>query len=424
MKKPTAFTGSWLNYKTAVEPPRLGVLMPPTFAPLLRKDYPEIEQVVRFQPQEYLVSYGATQFYEDRFFWVDAGVFEVFTWPLVQGDPLTALKDPYSVVLTESTAKKYFGVQNPLGEVITLGDSTAFTVTGVVQDPPQNAHFRFDMLGAFSTVEQLNPKLMEEWFAFSYFTYVLVSAQADPAALSAQIETLSANYIGDWERDFRFTMRLSLQPLTDIHLYSNFEREIEPNGNLAYVYIFSAIAFFMLLIACVNFMNLATARSIRRAKEVGIRKVLGAHRRLLFKQFLGESILLSVIALLLAVALVELFLPTFNALSGKPAGGWLPEQCRFLVGPRGHRPVCRGARRKLSSGYPFRFSSSTCAEGAVCREGRETRPLTRGPGRVSVHRLHRPAGGDGYGLQPDDTHATKSTGVRPRADGGRASSRQ
>lgn len=321
-----------LNYKTAIEEPKLGVQLPPTFAPALQNDYAEIEQVVRFQPKDYLVKYQDQQFYDDRFFWADEGAFIVFSWPLIAGDPLTALKEPYSLVLTESIAKKYFGEQDPIGQTIEIEKTLNFKVTAIAQDLPENSHFKFDMLGSFSTLDQLNPKLAEEWFAFNFFTYVLISDHADVIELEKQIKSHSANYIGDWEKQWNFSMKISLQPITDIHLHSNFDKEIETNGNINYIYIFSAIALFILLIACVNFMNLATARSTRRAKEVGMRKVMGAHRGLLINQFLIESSLLSLFSLVLALLLVNLLLPYFNLISGKNLTISFWENKQLLIG--------------------------------------------------------------------------------------------
>ena len=158
-----------LNYKTAIEEPKLGVLIPPTFTPSLKNDYADVEQVVRFLPRNYLVNYKDQQFHGDRFFWADDGALQIFTWPLITGDPKTALKDPYSLILTETTAKKYFGDEDPIGQTIVIENTFDFKVTGIVTDTPENSHFKFDMLGSFSTLMKLQPKLEEEWFGFNYY---------------------------------------------------------------------------------------------------------------------------------------------------------------------------------------------------------------------------------------------------------------
>ncbi len=281
----------------------------------LLKDFPEIEKAVRFhQPmtEDLMVGYGNRRFYEKRFFYADGEVFQAFTFPLLQGDPLTALRDPFSVVLTESMAKKYFGEENPLGKTIRLEDQHDYQITGVMQDVPANAHLHFDFLGSFSTLEStLGQQLLQDWMFNPFMTYVLLAENTTRAQVEEKfpqfMDAYTAQFLGP---DLR--LRPWLQPITEIHLYPQ-GNEIETGSNISFIYIFSAIAMMVLLIACFNFMNLSTARATTRAKEIALRKVIGAERRQLVQQFLGESLMLSVIALVFALLLIELFLPRFNS---------------------------------------------------------------------------------------------------------------
>jgi len=291
-------------------------ITPWRLAPLLQSAFPQIEKTVRITRQERLVRYGELQFKEPRFFLADSTFFEVFTFPLVQGDAEAALRDPFSVVLTEATARKYFGDASPLGQVITLDGQHDFTVTGVAADVPENSHFHFDFLGALHSTEALYDAASSRFTSWGYvwlYTYVLLEEGTTPAPLRDQIPAFIDQHIPLGSDRFR----LPIQALTDIHLHSDYDGEIEPNGDIRHLYFFSLIALFIVVIACINFMNLATARSAWRAKEIGVRKVVGAHRGHLMKQFLGESVLFSLLALGLALALVVLTLPLFNALTGK-----------------------------------------------------------------------------------------------------------
>ena len=300
-------------------------------------DYPHlVESTVRFfnmQAPTLSLSYeapdGAKQtFNESRFFFVDSTVFDVFDFDLIRGNPETALIDPMSIVLTESMAEKYFGDVDPIGRTIQFEGSHDLRVTGVMADVPRNSHFRFDFLASFSSLRQIlpNTQILEGWYWNPAWTYILLREDVQPATLEAQFPDFVQKYFGQQIKDMTV---LYLQPLTDIHLHSRLDYEIESNSSIAYVYIFSVIAFFILLIACINFINLTTARSAKRAREVGMRKVLGAYRLQLVKQFLGESVLLSVVAVLVALPLVWLLLPVLNDVSGKSlaldltTAGWI-----------------------------------------------------------------------------------------------------
>jgi putative ABC transport system permease protein len=286
--------------------------------PALKKDFPEVLETVRLrkmgQNVKRYVGFKDKKFYESGFFFAEPTIFTVFNFPLIKGNPATALNEPNSIVLTEETAKKYFGNEDPIGEVIEAdpyndGELMLFRVTGVAKNVPHNSHFHFDFLASYSSLKEDT-----ETFSgfYQHFTYVLLTSS--PAAESLKGKLLDFLH-RHWREDPWYT--LSLQPLLDIHLHSRLKSEIEPNGSILYVYIFTAVALFVLLIACINFMNLTTARAVKRAREVGIRKVVGARKNQLVRQFLGESLLLSLFSTLAAVLIIYFVLPQFNRLAGK-----------------------------------------------------------------------------------------------------------
>ncbi len=301
-----------------------------TYAPLaprLLAEFPEIERVVRLFPYNATVALGAEKrFQENRFLFTDSTVFEVFSFDFLQGDPRTALREPNAVVVTAATAQKYFGDENPLGKILAV-EQHDFKITGVLKNVPHNSHFDFDFLANLNGVNAIMGTwvLQRGWYWPPMYTYVMLPSAAAAPAIESRLAEFGRKHL---HADLALRQTLHLQPLTDIHLHSDLENEIAPTSNIAYVYIFSAIAAFILLIACINFMNLATARSASRAREVGLRKVVGAQKLQLMKQFLGESFFYAVLALLLALTLVELFLPVFNTLVGKQvamryAGNWI-----------------------------------------------------------------------------------------------------
>jgi len=289
-------------------------------APTLKKDYPEVEEAVRFVGEDRkMYRRGEQRIYEDKIFYTDSNVFKVFTYPMLQGNPNTALTEPKSLVLTESVAEKFFGKSsNVVGQTLEDAKGEVFKVTGVVKDVPYNSHFRFNMLISRTTL----PKTGQfddnsGWGSFNYFAYVLVKPNTDPAAFQKKLIPMYDKYMAPIFAKFNVTMRYVVQPILSIHLHSKMGGEPEEQGSMSYIYIFSAVAFFMLIIACINYMNLTTARSARRAKEIGIRKVTGSTQPQLMAQFLLESTLTALFALLLSIGLVALLLPVFNTLAGK-----------------------------------------------------------------------------------------------------------
>lgn len=283
----------------------------PPMGPTLAHDFPEVQNYVRFTGTGLLVRKGDVSFYEEECYLADSSAFEVFTWPLLKGDVKTALTAPKTVVLTTSTAKKYFGDEDPMGQALEI-DGEQYKVTGVMEEVPENAHFRFDLLVSFSTWSVNNKQYeMSAWFWNGFHTYILLRDEN-------QIEQLRAKMPGFIERNIEkggmYYEALPLQPLTSIYLETPRSWENGKRGSLNNLYILSIIAVFTLLIACFNYVNLATARASRRLKEVGLRKVLGAQRRMLIVQFLGESIFVSVLATLLGFGIAWLVLPAFNNL--------------------------------------------------------------------------------------------------------------
>ena len=301
-----------------------GVVGRPT-AQALVDDYPEVETAVRVtETSNWFVRYGDKTFKETRLAFADHTLFEVFTIPLLKGYPATALKEPNTLVLSEAMAMKYFGHEDPLGKTLNLDGTKDYLITGVFENMPDNSHFHCDFFASFATVEERYSPI---WLSFNLFTYIVLREGADAAALEDKFPEMVEKYCGPEFEMFANTtleelvasgnyVRYHLQPVLDIHLHSRVDDEFEPNGDITVVYIFSAIALFILIIACVNFMNLSTARSANRAMEVGMRKVVGSFRSQLIVQFLSESFLMSAIALVMAIGLSAAVLPFFNNLAG------------------------------------------------------------------------------------------------------------
>jgi len=300
-------------------------VMPPT-AQTLKNDYPEVEEATRLREMgKPKVTYANKTFKEGSFVFADANIFKVFTLPLIKGDVKTALQQSNTVVITQDMANKYFGNEDPIGKILTINTKDLYKVTGVMANIPSNSHFHFDLFGSMQSLPEAKSPT---WMSSGFFTYLLLKKDFDYKKLEAKLPGMVEKYMGPQIAQsmgmslsqFRTkgnNLGFALQPLTDIHLKSNSNYEFEPGGDIKYVYIFAAVALFVLLIACINFINLSTAGASKRAKEVGVRKVLGSDKSQLIKQFLLESLLLTFLALLISVVIVKLALPTFNQLSGK-----------------------------------------------------------------------------------------------------------
>ena len=288
--------------------------------PALKADFSEVLEKVQFSGRsDILLEYNKRSFQEGNAFYVDETVFNVFSWPLLAGNPETALKAPYSIVLTESTAKKYFGSEDPIGKTIDgvggRANDGIYTVTGVMKDVPTNSHFTFDVLMSMSSFYQTRPSIFEAWGYVDFYTYFLVTDNFNQQTFQAKMpEFLKRNRPAE---DEEYYYDLSFEPLKDAYLNSEAARQPGITGSLSNIYIFAIIGLFILIIASINFMNLATARSLERAKEVGVRKVIGADKKGLRYQFLGESMLMVLIATLIGLALVMLCLPGMRQITGK-----------------------------------------------------------------------------------------------------------
>ncbi|WP_353721662.1 ABC transporter permease [Dyadobacter sp. 676] len=305
---------------------------PDPLAFTLKKDYPQVEQVVRLRENgsQLVRRTNATEnLKEEHVFFADSTFFKVFSVPLLSGNPEKALTEPHAVVISETDAKKYFGKENPIGKGLLIDGKETYTVTGVMKDLPKRSHMRdLNMLLSMSTYEASR---QNDWGSHNFNTYLLLRKGIDPAQFERNFETVLQKYTSKWLQGFLGAsledlrksgsyLKYTLLPLTDIHLHSDRTAEINANGNIQYVYIFAVVAVFLLAIACVNFMNLATARSANRAKEVGVRKALGSERSSLVSQFLTESVMLSFFSLALGMLIAYLALPLFNNLASKQIG--------------------------------------------------------------------------------------------------------
>ena len=305
------------TYKAAVTPP---------MAEALVKDYPEVEAATRFR---YMGAFHFKREVENTVEWrvvySDNELFKIFTIPFIAGDPTNALKDPYSMVISEKCAAQFFPGEDALGKTLIKDNKDLYTITGIFREIPDNSHFHYRM---FLSMEGLEESKNNNWIGGPYNTYLLLRKGANPKALESKLPMMvdkyllpqAASVLGKiFIEDFETgggKLILHLRPLLDIHLHSNLQNELEGNNDVVYVYLLTAVALFILIIACINFMNLNTARSATRAREVGIRKVVGSDRKMLVFQFLVESIVLCIISLILALAITEILLPGFNNFVG------------------------------------------------------------------------------------------------------------
>jgi putative ABC transport system permease protein len=280
----------------------------------LRDNYPEVKNAVRFFGLgRTLYKNGEKSFYEEQFYLADSTVFDMFDYKFLFGDINTALDKPNSIVVTQTMAKKYFDKDDAVGLSLQNQAGDTYNVTGVIQDVPLNSHFIFDALISRSTM----PGYQGDWGNFGVFTYVQLPAKYDLAKMDTSLLKVIKEKVDPIFAEFGITIRYELQRITDIHLHSKIQDEAEEGGDISYIYVFGAVAGFMLIIACINYMNLATARSAGRAKEVGIRKVMGSQRIQIMTQFITESVILALIALVVSLILIYGMLPLFNQLSNK-----------------------------------------------------------------------------------------------------------
>ncbi|MFC2157018.1 ABC transporter permease [Acidobacteriota bacterium] len=292
---------------------------PPMLAPTMISDFPEVLDAVRISPTVRRVfKYKDNVFFQEGVLYVDHSVLDVFSWKLLKGDPETALKLPYTMLLTETTAQKYFGNEDPVGKIIFWDNSTDYTVTGVIEDPPVHSHFTFEALASLATYFKYDSRLETSWNSFYCRTYLLLREGTDVVQLDEKIAGFNDHFLGEILRERGQELETRLQPLKNIHLGSNYGGELGVNSDIRIIYAFSAIALVILIIACINFMNLSTARATTRAREVGLRKVLGAVRRGLIYQFIGESFFFALLSVMLAMILTPLVLPYFRNLADRP----------------------------------------------------------------------------------------------------------
>ena len=284
------------------------------FTPQVKEDYPEVSEAVRFIPNGItLFINGDIRFYEEDFYYADPEIFNVFTFPLIEGNPETALIEPNTIVVTRSFANRYFKDEDPMGKTIEDENGQSFKITGLVEDVPHNTHLRFSAVASRSTL----PEEMGSWGNFGVNSYILLPDGYNKTELENKLPEMYEKYMAEIFERMGINIEYKLQPLTKIHLFNEYQDNSETAGDIKYVYIFGIIAAFILVIASINYMNLTTSRGTKRAREVGLRKVVGSNRRMLITQFLTESVIFTLISLLLSVILIILLLPEFNRLSGK-----------------------------------------------------------------------------------------------------------
>jgi len=327
---------------------------PAPLAEALRREFPAITNTVRLvKSEKVLVSSGERRFYEENAFFADPSILSVFTFPLSIGDAQTALSEPRAILLTEQTARRYFGDADPSGRLVRWDNRYDLKVTGVLKDVPQNSHFHFDCVVSLSSAKEiLGEDFLTNDVNTSVYTYLLLNGRGEDLGFRENIAAFVKNYYRS--NAFHARSMLVFQPLSEIHLHSDMGGELEPNGDVRYVYIFSLVGFLILLMACMNYTNILTVRYAERRKEIGVRKVLGADRFAIVRQFVGESTVTAALSAVGAVALVELVLPALNLSIDReliPAFGWNFELDAVLV-------VSVLLTGVISAGYPSIVLSS------------------------------------------------------------------
>ena len=349
----------------------------------MKASFPEVKALTRISPASDFVQYNDKQFKEDHLAFADSNFLQLFSIPVIDGNKTDALVQPNSVVITKAMAKKYFGQEEPVGKMLAIGiRKDSYKVTGVIDKVPDDSHFHFDAFLSLSTWHITN----KTWSNLGPYTYLVLDKNADPKKLEAKFPQLVAKYVvpeiqhdmgvslAEAEKSVN-TFVFSLQPLTRIHLYSHTKYELEPGGDIQYVYIFSALAIFILLLACVNFTNLSTARAFKRAREVGIRKVLGSVKKQLIGQFLSESVLLTLFAMLCAYALILLLLPYFNQLANKNIGFDFFLDYKFILVMLGLSLLVGIIAGIYPAFFLSSFNTTKVLKGSAVANGSQRKPL-------------------------------------------------
>ncbi|MCC6370671.1 MAG: ABC transporter permease [Bacteroidia bacterium] len=297
----------------------------PITAAKLKQQFPEIENIVRLNESKRNISYKGKHFYENDMLYADSALLDMFSYEVIEGNPKKALSSPYSIVLTESAAKKYFGNEPAFGKMLQFSDTINLMVTGIIKDMPQNSHFHCESFLSRSTMNDMNKNNEDwnlnnenNWFNCNSYSYILLKENVDYLKLQSKMNAFIEKEMAELKKQYGMDLNVELQKITDIHLKSHLDAEMkdEVNGDITYVYIFIGAALLTLLIACCNFINLSTTRSLNRSKEIGLRKVIGARRPQLIAQFLGESMLFSLIACVLSFLMVLVMKPAFNSFVG------------------------------------------------------------------------------------------------------------
>ncbi len=284
-------------------------------APAMMEEFPEVKAATRLTGyRDGYFTYQNKSYKAGNVIYADSLFFEMFSFDLISGDPATVLKDPFTVVLNETTAENIFGKENPVGKIIRWNNKDNLMIQGIVKSPPENSHLQFSSLISFSSLYK-DDRLYMDWNGgMQYYHYVELTPGSSKESIESMLPDFMYRHINNIFEGTGFSINASLQPVLDIHLKSGYVGEIGMTGSMSNIFIYSAIALFILLIACINFMNLTTAKSTSRAREIGLRKVLGAEKESLIGQFLGESVIMSLLGLILALIMIEILLPAFNNL--------------------------------------------------------------------------------------------------------------
>ncbi|MCX6640248.1 MAG: ABC transporter permease [bacterium] len=304
----------------------------PPAAPRIRASFPEVEKIGRLFSYRAVISHNDVKFLEERIYFAEPDVFEILKFKFIKGNPVTELKEPNRAFISQTMARKYFGSEDPIGKIISANRKVDYQVAGIFEDIPANSHLKADFWLSYRNVEiLLGPDVTESWGETGFYTYLRLKPHTDMAAFKANLAKLVETDFGEALRYYKLTCELVPQPLADIHLTSHYMQEFEPNSDRDSVNYLLIIALFIIVMAWVNYINLSTARSLTRAKEVGLRKMVGASRGQLILQFFSETILINLIAVIITIILLELSSPIFNQLTGMPAGPHLWTQIWFWM---------------------------------------------------------------------------------------------